>query len=53
MGNLNGNVLAQKYAKKGKRPDFQTQVHGQGLAWLALGLTQPNPKSARVRPDFG
>ena len=24
MGNFNGNVLAQKYAKKGKRPDFQT-----------------------------
>ena len=23
MGNINGNVLAQKNAKKGKRPDFQ------------------------------
>ena len=24
MGNFDGNVLAQKYTKKGKRPDFQT-----------------------------
>ena len=27
-------------------------VHGQGQAWLAWGLTQPNPKRAMVMPDF-
>ena len=27
-------------------------VQGQGLALLALGLARPNPKRARVGPEF-
>jgi hypothetical protein len=44
MGNFNGNVLAQKNAKKGKRPDLKALIEMKEMKIYGIPYPERNDK---------